>query len=29
VAHTTLHTTINAAGVPTVTVENIRLDCAG
>jgi hypothetical protein len=29
VAHTTIHTTINEAGVPTVTVENIRLDCAG
>jgi hypothetical protein len=29
VAHTTIHTTINAAGTPTVTVDNVRLECAG
>jgi hypothetical protein len=23
------HTTVNAAGVPTVTVETVRLECAG
>jgi hypothetical protein len=23
------HTTINAAGVPTVTVDTVRLECAG
>jgi len=28
-AHVTVHTTINANGVPTVTVDTIRLDCAG
>ena len=29
IAHTTIHTTINANGVPTVTVDAIRLECAG
>jgi len=25
----TLHTTVNAGGVPTASVDNVRLDCAG
>jgi hypothetical protein len=29
IAHTTIHTTINAAGVPTVIVDTVRLECAG
>jgi hypothetical protein len=29
VMHYGLHTTVNAAGVPTATVDNLRLACAG
>jgi hypothetical protein len=27
--HITLHTTVNAKGVPTVVVENVWLECKG
>lgn len=29
IMHYDVHTTVNAAGVPTATVDNYRLDCAG
>ena len=29
ILHTTMHETVNANGMPTATVDNWRMDCAG